>query len=149
MVALQPLNRARRSICRILKAEGYKVICRSLSFNHGPIKKTHNSPARNCGPAGTSTPRELACIAQARLTYRLDGRCIASLVGRFCSTTRCAEGGAAVCAVYVDDKLAWKSKVVRGDMPPIPLQVDTIGAKRLSLLVEFADAATNWIARTG
>ena len=34
---------------------------------------------------------------------------------------------------------AWLTDVVRGGQPPVPLSVDLKGAKRISLLVDFAD----------
>jgi hypothetical protein len=43
--------------------------------------------------------------------------------------------------VFVDGKEKYSSPTLRGGMPPLPLDVDVAGAKRLELVVDFADRA--------
>lgn len=98
---------------------------------------------------GAPYAKGIGMHSAARLTYRLepkDNRFEADValddhVGR---------GGAAVAAVYVDGKLAWKSECLRGGMPPVPVHVETRGGKLLSLIVEFAERGdeldrVNWL----
>ena len=52
--------------------------------------------------------------------------------------------GSAIFRVYTDDgsgkwQLKYESPIVRGGATPLPISVDIAGAKRLSLLVDFAD----------
>jgi len=47
--------------------------------------------------------------------------------------------GSVVFRVFTDGKEAYASPVVRGGEPPQPISVDVSGAKRLSLIVDFAD----------
>jgi hypothetical protein len=52
--------------------------------------------------------------------------------------------------VYADGKEKYSSPIIRGGQPPLPISVDVTGAKRLDLLVDFADRAdemdrANWL----
>lgn len=47
--------------------------------------------------------------------------------------------GSVVFRVFTDGKEVYASPVVRGGEPPLPISVDLRGAKRLSLIVDFAD----------
>jgi len=49
--------------------------------------------------------------------------------------------GSAVFRVYVDRQRKYTSKIVRGGEAPVPVAVDLTGAKRLDLIVDFADRA--------
>ena len=49
-----------------------------------------------------------------------------------------------MCRVFVDDGSGkwisrYSSPILRGSEPPVPISVDLTGAKRISLLVDFAD----------
>ncbi|MCE9544380.1 MAG: NPCBM/NEW2 domain-containing protein, partial [Planctomycetia bacterium] len=55
-----------------------------------------------------------------------------------------AQRGSAIFRVYVDSgdgqwQRRYESPIVRGGRPPIPISVDLKGAKRIGLLVDFAD----------
>ena len=53
-----------------------------------------------------------------------------------------AEGGGSVgFRVFVDGQVRYASPVVRGGQAPLPISVDVAGAKRLDLVVDFADRA--------
>jgi len=47
--------------------------------------------------------------------------------------------GSVVFRIFTDGKEVYASPVVRGGEPPLPISVDLRGAKRLSLIVDFAD----------
>ena len=50
-------------------------------------------------------------------------------------------GGSVRFRVYVDGHLKYTSEVVRGGSPPLPVSVELAQAKRLDLIVDFADFA--------
>ena len=79
----------------------------------------------------------------ARITYDLDReyRAFQSEVAIDDST---GGRGSAACRVFTDDgsgqwRLKYEGPIVRGGQQPIPVNVDLTDAKRLSLLVDFAD----------
>ena len=85
----------------------------------------------------------------ARLTYRLAPK-DESFEADVALDDQVGRAGSAIFSVYVDDRLAFKSEVIRGGAAPTPVKVDTTGGKRLSLMVEFADRGdeqdhANWL----
>jgi hypothetical protein len=96
----------------------------------------------------------LGMHSAARITYDLDGdyRAFQSELAIDDST---AGSGSVVCRVFVDDgsgkwRLKYESPVIRGGEKPVAVNVDLAGAKRLSLLVDFADRGdvqdhVNWL----
>jgi hypothetical protein len=53
-----------------------------------------------------------------------------------------AEGGGSVAfRVFVDGQVRYSSPMVRGGQDPLPISVDLAGAKRLDLVVDFAERA--------
>ena len=66
-------------------------------------------------------PKSLRFEAEAAIDDETDGR------------------GSVVFRVFVDDREAYKSPVIRGGMAPTPISVDVRGGKRLSLIVDFAE----------
>ena len=53
-----------------------------------------------------------------------------------------ADGGGSVrFRVLVDDRQQFASPTIRGGMAPTPISVDLSGAKRLDLVVDYADRA--------
>jgi hypothetical protein len=104
--------------------------------------------------AGHPFLKGLGMHSAARITYNLDReyRAFQSALAIDDST----EGhGSVTCRVFTDDgsgqwRLKYESPVVRGGEKPIPVDVDLAGAKRLSLLVDFADRGderdhVNWL----
>jgi hypothetical protein len=82
----------------------------------------------------------LGVHSSARLTYLLDepyGRFDAEL-GIDDSTDG---GGSVRYRVYVDRQTKFTSEILRGGMKPVPVSVDLTGAKRLDLVIDFADRA--------
>jgi hypothetical protein len=85
----------------------------------------------------------LGMHSAARITYNLDReyRAFQSALAIDDST---AGRGSVTCRVFTDDgsgqwRLKYESPVVRGGEKPISVDIDLAGAKRLSLLVDFAD----------
>jgi hypothetical protein len=52
-----------------------------------------------------------------------------------------ADGGSVRFRVFVDGKEIFSSPVVRGGMPPVPIDLDVSGGKQLDLVVDYADRA--------
>ncbi len=82
----------------------------------------------------------------ARLTYDLDGpyRAFAA-AGAIDDQTGRSKAGAVLKGSLIptdgsgDWTLKFDSPIVRGGAAPLPIAVDLAGAKRISLLVDFAD----------
>ena len=58
------------------------------------------------------------------------------------------------CRVFTDDgtgkwQLKFESPVIRGGNKPLSVDVELAGAKRISLLVDFADRGDEWITSIG
>jgi hypothetical protein len=52
-----------------------------------------------------------------------------------------AGGGSVGFRVFVDGQVRHASPIVRGGQPPVPVSVDIADAKRIDLVVDFADRA--------
>ena len=85
----------------------------------------------------------LGLHSAARLTYDLDGP-YRAFAADGAIDDQTAGRGSAVLRVYTDDgsghwTLKFDSPIVRGGAAPLPIAIDLTGAKRISLLVDFAD----------
>jgi hypothetical protein len=91
-----------------------------------------------CG--GRLYPLGLGVHSAARLSYQLDKpyRRFQSELGIDDST---AGRGSVRARVYVDGQQRYASETIRGGDAPLPISVDLTGAKRLDLIVDFADRA--------
>jgi len=47
--------------------------------------------------------------------------------------------GSVTFRVFVDKEERYRSEVIRGGQPPVPMEVDVSGGSQLSLIVDFAD----------
>lgn len=74
----------------------------------------------------------------SRLTYRLD-KPYRRFEAELAVDDETAGRGSVVFRVFVDDREAYKSHVIRGGSPPLPVTVDLREGKRLSLIVDFAE----------
>lgn len=74
----------------------------------------------------------------ARLTYRLD-KPYRRFETELAVDDETAGRGSVVFRIFVDNREAYRSPVIRGRMPPTPVAVDLRGGKRLSLIVDFAE----------
>lgn len=78
--------------------------------------------------------------SSARLTYALDEP-YERFQAELGIDDATAGGGSVRYRVFVDGKNKFTSEIVRGGMKPLPVSVDLAGAKRLDLVVDFADRA--------
>ncbi len=143
---LQPLSGKARYLSD-LTAESY----RHLPFlsQSWPYRNDANATGTQLRAAGHPFAKGIGMHSAARLTYRLDKR-YHRFAAEVALDDQVGDRGAATFGVYVDDKLAWKSDMIRGGMPPVPVEVDVTGGKRLSLIVEFGDRGdeldrANWL----
>jgi hypothetical protein len=74
----------------------------------------------------------------ARLTYRLD-KPYRRFETELAVDDETAGRGSVVFRIFVDNREAYRSPVIRGRMPPLPVAVDLREGKRLSLIVDFAE----------
>jgi hypothetical protein len=130
-----------------LTAEGY----RHLPFlsQSWPYKNDANVVGTQLRAGGHPVTKGIGMHSAGRLTYRLDKR-FRKFEADVALDDQVGDGGAVVFGVYADDKLAWKSDMIRGGMRPLPVSVDINGAKRLSLIVEFGERGdeldrANWL----
>jgi len=135
LVYVQPLA-GRAKYLSDLTAEGYRHL--PLLSGSWPYRNDANVVGTQLRAGGRPYAKGLGMHSAARLTYRLDKR-YRTFEAAAALDDHVGSGGAAVFAVYVDDKLAWKSECLRGGTALIPVKVDVAGAKRLSLIVEFAE----------
>ncbi len=85
----------------------------------------------------------LGMHSPARITYDLD-RSYRRFEADLAIDAEAGQRGSVEFRVFIDDGSgAWQeratSEIIRGGQPPVPISVDVSGAKRLSLLVDYAD----------
>ncbi len=83
----------------------------------------------------------LGVHSAARLTYALDAldEPCRRFEAELAIDDETAGRGSVIFRVLVDDQARYTSPTVRGGQVPLPVSVDVAGAKRLDLIVEFAD----------
>lgn len=146
LVWLQPLG-GRVTYLSDLKAAGYRhVPYLSLPW---PYHADRNVTGGWLRSGGRLYLKGLGVHSAARLTYTLDGqyRRFQAELGIDDST---AGGGSVRFRVFVDGHQKYASETVCGGMEPVPVAVDVSGAKRLDLVVDYADLAdqldkANWL----
>jgi hypothetical protein len=140
IVALQPLG-GRAVYLSDLKPIGYKHIpYLQLSW---PYETDHNVAGDQLRSGGRLFAKGLGMHSASRLTYNLD-REYRRFEARLAVDDSTAGRGSVVFRLFVDDGSGmWQPKFnspkVRGGDTPVAMSVDLTGAKRISLLVEFAD----------
>jgi hypothetical protein len=146
LVCLEPLAGTAKYLSD-LTAESY----RHLPFlsQSWPYRGDANATGTQLRAAGHPYAKGIGMHSAARLTYRLDKR-YRRFAAEVALDDQVAKRGAAVFGLFVDDKLAWKSEMIRGGIAPVPVDIDVTGAKRLSLIVEFGDRGdeldrANWL----
>ena len=85
----------------------------------------------------------LGMHSAARITYNLD-RAYRAFQSELAIDDSTGGRGSATCRIFTDDgsgrwRLKYEGPILRGGQQPVPVNVDLAGAKRLSLLVDFAD----------
>jgi hypothetical protein len=140
LVAIQPLD-GRVVYLSDLKPAGYHHI--PFLDLQWPYRNDRNVLGTQLRAGGRLYLKGLGMHSTARLTYDLDkpSRALAAEVAIDDQTAGC---GSALFRVYTDDgsgkwQLKYESSIVRGGAAPLAVSVDLTGAKRLSLLVDFAD----------
>ena len=140
IVALQPLG-GNAVYLSDLKPASYKHIpFLQLAW---PYETDRNVAADMLRAGGKLRLKGLGMHSASRLTYNLD-RQYRRLDGELAIDDATAGYGSVVFRVFVDDGSGcWQPKftsgIVRGGAAAVPMSVDLTAAKRISLLVEFAD----------
>jgi hypothetical protein len=135
MVAIEPLG-GRITYLSDLKADGYRQIpYLDLSW---PYRTDRNVTGGLLRSGGRLYLKGLGMHSAARLTYTLQGpyKRFQAELGIDDST---AGGGSVRFRVFIDGHETFSSDIVRGGMTPVPLSLDLSGAKRLDLIVDYAD----------
>lgn len=135
MVFLQPLGGRARYLSD-LKPESYRHIpYLSLPWDY---RLDRCVTGRHLRAGGRLYLKGVGMHSASRLTWRLD-----STYRRFDAAVAIDESagprGSVVFRVFVDSEERYRSPVVRGGAPAIPVSVDVTGGRRLSLVVDFAD----------
>ncbi len=137
IVWLQPLG-ARVVYLSDLKASGY----RHLPFldMRWPYKLDRHVSGGQLRCGGRLYAKGIGMHSASRLTYLLD-RPYKRFEAELGVDDSTKGGGSVRFRVYVDGKEKHGSETVRGGGKPVPISVDIDGAKRLDLIVDFADRA--------
>ncbi len=140
IVALQPLG-GRTVYLSDLKPAGYQQIpFLSLTW---PYHADRNVLGTMLRAGGRLYLKGLGMHSAARLTYDVPAG-FRTLAAEVAIDDQTAGHGSAVVRVYTDDgsghpQLKYDGPIIRGGAAPLPVSVDLAGAKRVSLLVDFAD----------
>lgn len=103
-----------------------------------PFERDFNVLRAHLRAGGRSYIKGIGMHSASRLTYRLDPK-FRRFEAELAIDDDTDGRGSVVFRVFVDDREAYKSPVIRGGMPPTPISVDVRGGKRLSLIVDFAE----------
>ncbi len=108
-----------------------------------PYQADHNVSGDLLRAGGKLFLKGLGMHSASRLTYDLD-RPASRLEAALAIDDAAGGRGSVVFRVFVDTgdghwEPKYTSPIIRGGDPPLPITVDVAHAKRISLLVEFAD----------
>jgi len=137
LVFLQPLG-GKVVYLSDLKADGYRhVPYLTLPWPYRTDRSVSGAMLRS---GGRLYLKGLGMHSASRLTYAL-----ARPYRRFCAELAIDDetegGGSAGFRLFVDGQLKYTGPTVRGGQPAIPVSIDIVGAKRLDLVVDFAERA--------
>jgi hypothetical protein len=140
LCALQPLG-GRTVYLSDLKPASYQYI--PLLDLTWPYHADRNVLGTQLRAGGRLYLKGLGMHSASRLTYVLD-KPYRRFAAEAAIDDQTAAHGSVVFRVYTDDgsgkwQLKYDSPILRGGAPPLPISADLTGAKRLSLLVDFAD----------
>ncbi len=136
LVFLQPLG-GKAVYLSDLKAADYRFVpFLDLSWPYHTDRSATGSWLR----AGHVYLKGLGLHSAARLTYQLD-RPYRRLNAQLAVDDSAQLRGSVRLRVFVDGALKVTSPILRGGMQPEPISVDLHGAKRIDLVVDFADRA--------
>ena len=140
IVVLQPLG-GRVEYLSDLKPVSYRHIpFLTLSWPYAADRSVLQGQLR---AGGKLYAKGLGMHSPARITYDLKG-VYRRFQAELAIDDEAGQGGSVVFRVFVDDGSGtWQeratSETIRGGEPPVPISVDLAGAKRISLLVDYAD----------
>ncbi|HVW36412.1 MAG TPA: NPCBM/NEW2 domain-containing protein [Pirellulales bacterium] len=118
-----------------LPSESYRhVPYLNLSW---PFERDANVLRAHLRAGGRSYVKGIGMHSASRLTYRLEPK-YRRFEAEIAIDDETDGRGSVVFRVFVDEREAYKSPVIRGGMTPTPISVDGRGGKRLSLIVDFA-----------
>jgi hypothetical protein len=146
LVGLQPLG-GRVTYLSDLEAADYRHV--PFLDLRWPYRSDRDVTGGWLRSAGRLYLKGLGMHSAARLTYLLEGP-----YRRFQAELAIDDGtsgrGSVRFRVFVDGSPKYASPTVRGREPPVPVSVDVAGAKRLDLVVDFADRGdvgdhANWL----
>jgi hypothetical protein len=146
LVFLQPLG-GRALYLSDLKATAYRHIpYLTLAWPYHTDRNVTGSMSRS---GGQLYLKGLGMHSASRLTYALPEG-YRSFQAELAIDDSTARRGSVRFRIFVDGRDKYTSPIVRGGMPPLPVAVDVTDAKRLDLIVEYADRAdeqdhANWL----
>jgi hypothetical protein len=146
VVFLQPLGGRVVFLSDLRPAEYRHVPFLDLAWNYRDDRNVAGGRLR-CGES--LYLKGIGVHSSARLTYTLDEP-YERFQAELGIDDATAGGGSVRYRIFVDGKNKFTSEIVRGGMKPVPVSVDLAGAKRLDLVVDFADRAdqldhANWL----
>ena len=114
-----------------------------------PYRTDRNVAAGRLRSGGRLYLKGLGVHSASRLTYRLD-KPYRRFDVELAIDDLTAGRGSVRFRVFVDGRVRHTSDTIRGGAAPVPVSVDVTGAKRLDLVVDFADRAdeqdhANWL----
>jgi len=137
MVFLQPRG-GQAVYLSDLKPEGFRhVSYLNLSW---PFRLDRNVCGAMLHVCGTGYLKGLGMHSASRITYAISGPYRRFQAG-LAIDDQAERGGSVAFRVFVDGQVRYSSPVIRGGEAPVPISVDLTGAKRLDLVVDFADRA--------
>jgi hypothetical protein len=146
VVFLQPFG-GRVVYLSDLKPEGYRhVPFLSLAW---PYRTDRNVAGGMLRGGGALCLKGLGMHSASRLSYVLSGS-FRRFQADLAVDDRTDGGGSVGFRVFVDGQVRYASPIVRGGQPPVPVSVDLAGAKRIDLVLDYADRAdeldhANWL----
>jgi hypothetical protein len=137
LVFLQPIG-GRATYLSDLKPAGYRhVPYLDLAW---PFHNDRNVVGGRLRCDGRTYLKGLGMHSASRLSYALDAP-YARFQAELAVDDATGGQGSVRFRVFVDGRQKYQSEIVRGGTSPVPLKVDLTGAKRLDLVVDFADRA--------
>jgi hypothetical protein len=151
VVALQPVA-GRAVYLSDLKPTGYRhVPFLELPWKYEVDRNVMGGPLHS---AGRLFLKGVGMHSASRITYDTNGEYDQFAADLAIDDSTRGKGSVA-CRVFLDDgsgdwHLKYDSPVIRGGDQPVPITIDVSGAKRMSLLVDFADRGdeqdhVNWL----
>lgn len=136
LVFLQPHSGRAEYVSRLKPAEYRHVPYLSVAW---PYKIDRNVQGGLLRAGGRLYLQGIGMHSAARLTYDLPPKAQRFQAGA--AIDDAAADGSVRFRVFVDGKEKFTSPPARSGMPPLPIDVDVAGGKRLDLVVDFADRA--------